>query len=187
MIPTFYYDTNNGQPGGSTEFILNQFPWAVNVTDGALFYFQNRKGGQDMCRNSPLCGTNPSKSYWVSASVVCLFETSHTARVKRAQSSSSFVVLLARPPALRAPRSCDYFFVDTIHPIYFHGVAIMNKRLACGIPAPRRRCQTACQARWQTLQPRCLPSTSCTLVSITAGKTLLSYKLSWFAKFHTLI
>jgi hypothetical protein len=70
FIPTFYYDTNNGEPGGSTEFILNQYPWVGNVTDGVLFYFQNRKGGQDVCRNSQECGKNPSKSYWA-----CLWDT----------------------------------------------------------------------------------------------------------------
>lgn len=37
FIPTFYYHV------GSEVFVLEQFPWLNNVTDGALFYFQNRK------------------------------------------------------------------------------------------------------------------------------------------------
>ena len=70
FIPTFYYDTNNGEAGGSTRFILEHYPWLINVTDGVLFYFQHRKGGQDVCRTSNLCAGNPCQGYWC-----CLWDT----------------------------------------------------------------------------------------------------------------
>jgi hypothetical protein len=72
FIPTVYYDTNNGgsTKAPSTRFVLEHYPWINDVTDGVLFYFQNRKGGQDVCKSSPLCGSNPSQSYWA-----CLWDS----------------------------------------------------------------------------------------------------------------
>eukprot|EP00729_Bicosta_minor_P001693 gene1693-34607_t len=42
----------------------------TGFNESALINPSLGKGGQDMCRNSPLCGTNPSKSYWA-----CLWDT----------------------------------------------------------------------------------------------------------------
>jgi hypothetical protein len=78
LVPTFYYDTDNGQPGGSKTMVLTHFPWLIAVTDGALLYFQNRKGGQDVCATSPLCGADPPRSYWA-----CLWDTCAEASVAR--------------------------------------------------------------------------------------------------------
>ena len=58
FIPTFYYWTptlGNVKNG----FVLREYPWLNNVTDGALFYFQGVKAGQGLCQASSVCKADP--------------------------------------------------------------------------------------------------------------------------------
>lgn len=58
FIPTFYYWTPN-LGNIKSGFVLREYAWLNNVTDGALFYYQGVKAGQTMCRDSPVCKADP--------------------------------------------------------------------------------------------------------------------------------
>jgi hypothetical protein len=58
FIPTMYYWTpslGNEKDG----FVLKQYAWLNEVTDGALFYYQGVKMGQQTCLISPICNSDP--------------------------------------------------------------------------------------------------------------------------------
>ena len=58
FIPTMYYWTpslGNVKNG----FVLKEYAWLNEVTDGALFYYQGVKMGQAACLHSPQCTADP--------------------------------------------------------------------------------------------------------------------------------